>query len=34
MFDAEFTPPTPGEYRLTIGPPGKQEKFVRRIIVR
>jgi FtsP/CotA-like multicopper oxidase with cupredoxin domain len=34
MFDAEFTPPGPGEYRLTIGPPLKQEKFVRRIIVR
>jgi FtsP/CotA-like multicopper oxidase with cupredoxin domain len=34
MFDAEFTPPAPGEYRLTIGPPLKQEKFVRRIIVR
>jgi FtsP/CotA-like multicopper oxidase with cupredoxin domain len=34
MFDAEFTPGTPGEYRLTIGPPLKQEKFVRRIIVR
>jgi FtsP/CotA-like multicopper oxidase with cupredoxin domain len=34
MFDAEFTPQAPGEYRLTIGPPLKQEKFVRRIIVR
>lgn len=33
-FDAEFTAPGPGEYRLTIGPPLKQEKFVRRIIAR
>jgi FtsP/CotA-like multicopper oxidase with cupredoxin domain len=34
MFDAEFTPTGPGEYRLTVGPPAKQEHYVRRIIVR
>ncbi len=34
MFDAEFTPASPGEYRITAGPPGNQENYSRRIIVR
>ncbi len=33
-FDAEFTPPAPGEYLLTMGPPSKQMVYVRRLIVR
>ena len=33
-FDAEFTPPAAGEYLLTMGPPGKQMVYVRRLIVR
>jgi len=34
MFDAEFIAPSPGEYRLTVGPPNKQMRYVRRLIVR
>ena len=34
MFDAEFLPPGPGEYRLTIGVPTAQMKYSRRLIVR
>jgi len=33
-FDAEFTPPAPGEYLLTMGPPNKQMVYVCRLIVR
>jgi FtsP/CotA-like multicopper oxidase with cupredoxin domain len=34
MFDAEFLPPAPGEYRLTVGMPNKQMKYSRKLIVR
>jgi FtsP/CotA-like multicopper oxidase with cupredoxin domain len=34
MFDAEFIAPSPGEYRLTVGPPDEQMRYVRRLIVR
>jgi FtsP/CotA-like multicopper oxidase with cupredoxin domain len=34
MFDAEFLPPAPGEYRLTIGTPTAQLKYSRKLIVR
>lgn len=33
MFDAEFLPPSPGEYRLTVGSPNRQMKYSRRLIV-
>jgi FtsP/CotA-like multicopper oxidase with cupredoxin domain len=33
MFDAEFTAPSPGEYRFTVGPPNNREHYSRRIIV-
>ena len=33
-YDAEFTPPAPGEYLLTMGPPGKQMGYVLRLVVR
>jgi FtsP/CotA-like multicopper oxidase with cupredoxin domain len=33
-FDAEFTPPAPGEYLLTMGPPNKQMGYKLRLIVR
>ena len=33
-FDAEFTPQTPGEYKLTAGPKGGPNFWVQRIIVR
>jgi len=33
-FDAEFDPPGPGEYKLTIGPDAKPDLRTRRIIVR
>ena len=33
-YDAEFTPPAPGEYLLTMGPPAKQMGYVLRLIVR
>jgi FtsP/CotA-like multicopper oxidase with cupredoxin domain len=33
-YDAEFTPPAPGQYLLTMGPPNKQLAYVRRLIVR
>jgi len=33
-FDAEFTPPGPGEYVLTMGPPSKQLLYKVRLIVR
>jgi manganese oxidase len=34
MFDAEFTAPEPGEYRLTIGAPKRQLTYSRKLIVR
>ncbi len=34
MFDAEFLPPAPGEYRLTIGMPTAQMKYSRKLVVR
>ena len=34
MFDAEFLPPSSGEYRLTIGMPNAQMKYSRKLIVR
>ena len=33
-YDVEFTPPAPGEYLLTMGPPDKQMGYMRRLIVR
>jgi FtsP/CotA-like multicopper oxidase with cupredoxin domain len=33
-YDVEFTPPGPGEYLLTMGPPANQMAYVRRLIVR
>ena len=33
-YDVEFTPPGPGEYLLTMGRPGAQMGYVRRLIVR
>jgi hypothetical protein len=33
-FDAEFTPPGPGEYVLTMGPLAKQMGYTLRLIVR
>lgn len=33
-FDAEFTPPAPGEYLLTMGPPANQMGYRLRLIVR
>jgi hypothetical protein len=33
-FDAEFTPKSPGEYKITVGPKAKPELWVQRLIVR
>lgn len=33
-FDAEFDPPSPGEYQLIVGPPKTKPMWVQRVIVR
>jgi len=34
MFDAEFLPPSSGEYQLTVGTPNSQMKYRRKLIIR